>query len=169
MFRNNWLLMRSIVATLLVPGTVAVYLPYLVVRPVVLPPVSTWEWSHVGAASTTALGLWILFMCIRRFAQSGRGTLVKTRLPVIHGLYRYVRNPMYIGVLLILLGESWFLQSGALIRYTGLWFLLINIVVLLYEEPSLRSKYGTDYERYTKVVHRWVPGRSEMSETWGRR
>jgi protein-S-isoprenylcysteine O-methyltransferase Ste14 len=108
------------------------------------------------------LGAGILFWCIRDFVTRGRGTLAPIDPPkqlVVQGLYRYVRNPMYLGVLILLLGEAAFFQSIALLRYTAAWFIIVNFLVVLYEEPSLRRRFGDSYDRYFGLVHRWVPTR----------
>jgi protein-S-isoprenylcysteine O-methyltransferase Ste14 len=78
---------------------------------------------------------------------------------VVEGLYRYVRNPMYLGVLLLLLGETAFFQSSALLQYTVAWFIVVNLLVVFYEEPALRRRFGDSYERYVRSVHRWLPSR----------
>jgi protein-S-isoprenylcysteine O-methyltransferase Ste14 len=109
-----------------------------------------------------ATGAAIVLRCIWDFAAKGRGTLAPVDPPkqlVVQGLYRYVRNPMYLGVLLVLLGETAFFGSPALLQYTLAWFFLVNLVVVLYEEPSLRNRFGDSYERYRRSVHRWLPTR----------
>jgi protein-S-isoprenylcysteine O-methyltransferase Ste14 len=66
---------------------------------------------------------------------------------------------MYVGALLVLLGEAVFFRSMSGLLYALGWFAIIHFVVLLYEEPYLRQRFGRDYERYTNAVHRWLPGR----------
>ena len=161
MSSGRWLILRSLTAALLIPGVVAGILPYLIARPVVVPSLADWRFTHYGAALTCALGLTIFLWCTWQFAHSGRGTLApfdEPRSIVVQGPYRFVRNPMYIGVLFVLLGESWFLSSVTLLAYTGFWFLIVNVFVLAYEEPNLRSKHGADYEHYCGAVRRWLPG-----------
>ena len=97
------------------------------------------------------------------FARFGKGTLApfdETQKLVVVGLYRYVRNPMYVGVMLILLGESWFFWSGRLLAYSGFCFIMSNILVMGYEERRLRYKYGEGYRRYCRHVGRWILGTS---------
>jgi protein-S-isoprenylcysteine O-methyltransferase Ste14 len=65
---------------------------------------------------------------------------------------------MYLGVLLILLGEALLFDSMPVLEYAVGWFVLINLVVLLYEEPTLRRQFGESYDRYCRIVHRWLPG-----------
>lgn len=93
----------------------------------------------------------------------GHGTLSLIDAPrhlVVQGLYRYVRNPMYIGVLMVLLGEALYFQSVVLGEYAVGFFVVINLVIVLIEEPTLRSRFGESYERYCRAVRRWLPGKS---------
>ena len=78
---------------------------------------------------------------------------------VVTGLYQYVRNPMYVGVMLFLLGEALFFGSLRFLLYAIAWLLFVHANVLLYEEPNLRRKFGNSYELYTSAVHRWIPGK----------
>ena len=96
--------------------------------------------------------------CIFRFAVEGRGTLSPadpTKKLVIRGLYRFSRNPMYIGVMMILIGEAIFFQSKNLWIYLLFIFLAFNLFVLLVEEPRFRKDFGKDYYKYCKEVRRW--------------
>ena len=102
----------------------------------------------------------LLAACIVEFARSGRGTLSPIdppRLLVVRGLYRYVRNPMYLAVTLILLGEAGLLHSVDLVTYWACFFVAANVFVIGYEEPYLRSRFGVSYEAYTHQVGRWIP------------
>jgi protein-S-isoprenylcysteine O-methyltransferase Ste14 len=102
----------------------------------------------------------LLAACIWEFARSGRGTLAPLDPPrelVVRGLYRYVRNPMYLGVSLIVLGEALLTGSRGLMVYWIIWFLVVNLFVRFYEEPTLRRQFGQSYERYAHAVGRWVP------------
>lgn len=158
------LLARSVAATVLFPGIFAGAVPYLIVRPLDPPALADWSWRHYGAVLLVAMGLVLLLACIWQFAHSGRGTLApydEPRRLVVEGPYRTVRNPMYLGVLLVLLGEAWFTVSGALLAYTAAWLLAVNLFVLGYEEPNLRAKHGAEYERYCAAVRRWIPGRPD--------
>jgi len=107
-----------------------------------------------------AAGLLLLGACIWEFARSGRGTLSPLDPPtalVVRGLYRYVRNPMYLGVTTIILGEALLTGSVALLVYWVVWFVAVNLFVLGYEEPTLRRQFGASYEEYTRRVGRWIP------------
>jgi len=157
-----WLYFKSAVAAALVPGTVVGLLPYLILRPAQLAPLADWRFSHVLAVLCMLAGLLILLTCIWQTAYFGRGTLAPIDEPkslVVQGLYRFVRNPMYLGVLLILLSETWLFGSMTLLLYTSIWFLVINLIVLFYEEPNLSTKHGGGYRLYCQSVRRWMPGR----------
>jgi len=76
---------------------------------------------------------------------------------VIAGPYRWVRNPMYIGAGLVLLGAAMFYGSIGLVLYTIIFWSMAHLFVLFYEEPVLRRKFGTDYDAYTATRRRWMP------------
>ena len=104
----------------------------------------------------------ILLRCIWDFAVSGHGTLAPIDPPlhlVISGLYRYVRNPMYLGVLLVVISEAWLFRSGALLVQAGVAFIVVHGFVLLYEEPHLQRQFGSSYADYCQSVNRWLPRR----------
>jgi protein-S-isoprenylcysteine O-methyltransferase Ste14 len=162
------LTLRSLFFTIVVPGTVAVLIPYLIVSRGSDSVAGPWTPLHLLSLVTMVVGAAILVRCIWDFAAKGRGTLAPIDPPkqlVVQGLYRYVRNPMYLGVLLLLLGQSAFFQSVALVQYTVAWFIVVNLFVVLYEEPSLRRRFGDSYERYFRSVHRWLPTRPARRAT----
>jgi protein-S-isoprenylcysteine O-methyltransferase Ste14 len=108
------------------------------------------------------IGAAVLLHCIWGFAAVGRGTLSPVDPPkklVVKGLYRYDRNPMYVGVVTILLGEALLLESLALLEYALVGFAAFNLFVILYEEPTLRHQFGESYEHYCRHVGRWLPGK----------
>ena len=151
---------RSIFFTFLLPGTVTVVIPYFIVSGGRIDhPESRALWGYLGWLPI-GLGAGILFWCIWDFAVAGRGTLAPIDPPkqlVVRGLYRYVRNPMYVGVVSILLGESLFFGSLALLGYAIAFFIFAHIFVVLYEEPALFRKFGESYQAYRQRVHRWLP------------
>jgi protein-S-isoprenylcysteine O-methyltransferase Ste14 len=156
------LALRSIFFTILLPGTVTVLIPYFIVARGGAGIGGSWTALHLLGLTLMVPGAAILLWCIWDFASKGRGTLAPIDPPrqlVVEGLYRYVRNPMYLGVLLMLLGETAFFQSIALLKYTLAWFIVVNLFVLLYEEPALRHRFGDSYERYFRSVRRWLPTR----------
>ncbi len=153
-------LAKTLLFTVLVPGTVTIYVP----RRILLSrsqgdalPIGPLR--YVGAALLAA-GAGVYVWCAWDFATAGRGTPAPIDPPrslVVRGLYRYVRNPMYIGILLLLAGEAMVFQSRSLLGYAGLVFLFFFLFVIAYEEPALRRKFGQDYERYCDSVPRWIP------------
>jgi protein-S-isoprenylcysteine O-methyltransferase Ste14 len=154
-----WLALRSIAWTILMPGLLAGYIPWRFfglshVEPSVRNPV------HVLGLLCIGLGALLLGMCIWEFARSGRGTLAPVDPPrelVIRGLYQYVRNPMYLSVSMIVLGEFLLTWSRPLAVYWVVWFFFVNVFVIGYEEPTLRRLFGAAYEQYTQQVGRWLP------------
>ena len=162
MYANLWLLVRNVAMIVLFPGTVAGYIPYRLVAPAVMPPPDAWTGSQYGAVLLLILGAVILFNSIWSFAHVGRGTLApfdETDKLIVVGLYRYVRNPMYVGVMMILLAEAWFFWSERLLGYAGFCFLAANVLVIGYEENRLRHKYGDQFREYCRHVGRWIPGK----------
>ncbi len=90
----------------------------------------------------------------------GLGTpapIAPTKFLVISGLHRYVRNPMYIGVALVILGQAALFRSPHLAEYAALMLLIAHTFVVLYEEPTLRRQFGASYEEYRRTVPRWIP------------
>jgi protein-S-isoprenylcysteine O-methyltransferase Ste14 len=142
------------------PGTVAGLIPYLLTR---------WE-SHnwyaatvparsVGAAFLVA-GLIGLLDSFRRFVVEGRGTPAPVKPPtelVVNGLYRYVRNPMYVTVLAMVIGEALILGRFILFGYAVVLWLLVQSFVVFYEEPKLARMFGASYAAYRASVPRWIP------------
>jgi protein-S-isoprenylcysteine O-methyltransferase Ste14 len=112
------------------------------------------------AAAIVLVGIAPLIESIRRFVFVGRGTLmptVPTEHLVVSGFYRHVRNPMYVGVLLALVGEAVLFEKQAMIVYLAIVALLIHLFVSLYEEPTLARRYAEEYRRYKRNVPRWLP------------
>ena len=105
------------------------------------------------------IGFVIMIWCIRSFAVIGRGTLSPadpTKKLVITGLYRWSRNPMYVGVILMLIGEAIYFQSSSLWIYTAAVSIMFNIFIVLVEEPRLRKDFGESYTSYCQSVRRWI-------------
>lgn len=154
-----WLAIRSLFWTAALPGLFAGFVPWTYfglaeVELDLLRPL------HVLGLVTIAVGVALLAACIWEFARSGRGTLAPLDPPrelVVRGLYRYVRNPMYLSVTLIVLGEVMLTASRGLFVYWIIWFLVVNLFVRFYEEPDLRRRFGSSFERYASAVGRWVP------------
>jgi len=154
-----WLALRSLLWTILLPGVVAGYVPWRFFGLGRTPFDLTSPTQLLGLVCI-GLGVVLLAACIFEFAWTGRGTLSPADPPphlVARGLYRYVRNPMYLSVTMILLGEALVVHSVALTIYWAIWFAAANIFVLCYEEPALRRCFGSSYNEYTQHVRRWIP------------
>ena len=157
--RGLGLFLRSAFWTIAFPGFAAGYVPwrFLDVRDV------TFDWRnplHLLGGLLVALGAILLLTCIYEFAARGRGTLSPADPPkelVVQGLYRYVRNPMYVSVMTILAGETLLVQSVEMLVYMLFFFTAATAFVIGFEEPYLRQQFGTSYEEYTRRVGRWLP------------
>jgi protein-S-isoprenylcysteine O-methyltransferase Ste14 len=149
--------LKSLLFLIVAPGMVAVYIPLALLR--------TGPHVETGIFAYLALPLWltgaiILLWSFWNFLIEGRGTPAPIEPPkdlVATGFYRYVRNPMYAGVLLILIGHFLWFGFWYLLAYTALAFIATHLFVILYEEPTLKRKFGAAYEAYLKRVPRWIP------------
>ena len=153
-----FLALRSIFFVLLLPGTVAGYIPFRIISASGRFNAVGFSVSSVAASALTLAGIVALSWCVWDFFAAGHGTLAPIDPPrylVAQGLYRITRNPMYNGVLAILLGEAWLFASIPLLEYTLLVFMAFHLFVLLYEEPALESRFGESYRVYRKAVPRW--------------
>ncbi len=153
-----WLVARSLLWTVLLPGMFAGYVPwrFFGLREI------EWRLTPVTVAGLVCivLGTALLAACIVEFARRGRGTLSPADPPrhlVVSGLYRYVRNPMYLSVTTIVFGEVLLTRSRPLAIYWVIWFACVNLFVIAYEEPTLRQQFGRSYDDYTRQVGRWIP------------
>lgn len=158
-FAAAGLALRSLFWTLAFPGVVAGFVPWrwFGLGFVDLDPGNALHWA--GLLGVVSGGI-VLGVCVREFARTGRGTLSPVDPPrslVVRGPYRHVRNPMYLGVSLILTGELLLAPSTAFLVYGLIWFAAVNLFVVGYEEPTLRRRFGPEYERYTRAVGRWLP------------
>ena len=155
------LFFKNALFTILVPGTVAFYLPYAIGtrRLAVSAPGPT---RLIAAAPLLLIGSAIYLWCLWDFAITGRGTPAPIDPPkelVVRGLYRTVRNPMYVGVLLTIAGWLALFQSWALLAYAAAVGALFHAFVVLVEEPMLQRRFGAAYDTYRRKVRRWWPGR----------
>jgi protein-S-isoprenylcysteine O-methyltransferase Ste14 len=151
---------KTLIFTVLVPGTVAVLIPNrLVSAAAARGSVALGSFHYVGVGLIVA-GALIYLWCAWDFAFAGKGTPAPIDPPkelVVKGLYKYVRNPMYIGVLSLVLGQAIWYESSRLFAYAVVVFLLFSAFVFLYEEPALTQKFGDSYRRYCETVPRWFP------------
>ena len=149
-----WLLLKNALFTILVPGTVAVFVPLSAFRH------GDIEWSRrcVPASVLLCVGASIYFWCLWDFAVSGRGTPAPIDPPkelVVRGLYRVSRNPMYVGVLAVIAGWALLFGEWSIALYGGAVGLAFTLFVLGYEEPHLTRVFGTAYTDYCARVGRW--------------
>jgi protein-S-isoprenylcysteine O-methyltransferase Ste14 len=155
---------QAIVGTLfflvIAPGLVAGLIPWLI---------SGWQWRSpffngallpwLGGALVLA-GIPMVLDSFARFAIEGLGTpapIYPTDRLIANGLYRHVRNPMYLGVLAVIAGQALLLGNIGLIIYTAFVWLAFHIFIVAYEEPTLRRRYGAQFEDYCTRVPRWLP------------
>ena len=145
---------------LLAPGTVAGLVPWWITRWRMQPPLLGLSGFRVIGALMIAAGIAVVLDSFARFALQGLGTpapILPTRHLVVTGLYQYVRNPMYVGVLSIILGQSLLFGDGRLFAYGVLLWLGVHVFVVGYEEPTLRRSFGSEYEAFRRNVPRWIP------------
>jgi protein-S-isoprenylcysteine O-methyltransferase Ste14 len=160
--RSFGLFLETIVFTIVVPGTVTVLIPSRILGDETRILFQPWTATSFTALLPLSLGAAIYFRCLWEFAARGRGIPLPIDHPrqlVVTGLYRYVRNPMYVGVLILLIGEVILFRSMNLLIYTACWFAFVHLNVILWEERLLRHKFGDSYARYRAAVRRWIPGK----------
>lgn len=154
------LFFRNLFFTIIQPGIVVGVIPFWILNDKVNSfLVQQINFYHYMGVIFFVIGLVVMLICIINFAIQGRGTLSPADPPkklVVSGLYKFSRNPMYVGVIMILIGESIFLQSNILWIYTFGIFIAFNVFIIFFEEPRLLKKFGVKYADYSKKVRRWV-------------
>jgi protein-S-isoprenylcysteine O-methyltransferase Ste14 len=158
---------RGIFFTILVPGTIAVYIPYTFMRNR-LPDMSIGLFHWVGLVILVA-GVLIYLWAAVSFLMRGKGTpaiwftkpisfiIGEEPIKVVSsGLYKYSRNPMYIGVITTVLGQGIYFQYSNVLWYALSLFIIFNLVIVLIEEPHLEEKFGEQYKSYKKKTRRWL-------------
>ncbi len=149
---------KTLVFTVFVPGTVAGYVPWRLRQGAAAPVTGAEE---CAAVAVIAIGIAIYFYtAFWGFALIGGGTpapIAPTKILVVKGLHRFVRNPMYIGVGLVIGGQAWLFHSLHIAIYMTCMLLTAHLFVVFYEEPTLRKRYGEEYDRYRASVPRWIP------------
>jgi protein-S-isoprenylcysteine O-methyltransferase Ste14 len=152
--------MRQLVAVVLLPGTVAILVPVLLLGgdDGGLAP---WPLALLGVV-LLGFGVGMIAWTVALFAGVGRGTLAPWDPPerlVIRGPYRYVRNPMITGVVSVLLGEAALFGSLPVLVWAAFVFALNAVYFPLIEEPDLRHRFGAEYDAYAAHTPRWLPRR----------
>jgi protein-S-isoprenylcysteine O-methyltransferase Ste14 len=157
--RRVFAVLGSALFLALAPGIVAGLVPWWISRwqsetlAVWLPP------QILGGVLVVA-GTLILLDSFARFAMKGLGTpapVFPTRYLVVTGLYRYVRSPMYVAVVAVIVGQSLILANTRVLEYGAVVWLCFHLFVLAYEEPTLRATFGPEYEDFCRGVSRWIP------------
>lgn len=155
--RRGPALLGSVLFLILAPGTVAGLVPYWLTRWVMQPAPAP---LRILGVVLIAAGLALLLECFGRFALLGRGTPAPLAPPerlVVTGPYRRVRNPMYVAVVAMILGQAALLADLRLVGYAALVWTAFHVFVLAYEEPTLRRSFPADYAAFFAAVPRWIP------------
>ena len=163
---------RAIVGSILfffiAPFVVAGVLPFLIFGWALTQPLfGLFDTRKIGAIAIL-IGLGCLLECFGRFALEGRGTpspVAQTEILVVSGLYRFVRNPMYVAVLTIVLGEGLLLGNALIFAYAAAIWIVFHLFVRFYEEPQLVRRFGASYETYRQDVRRWWPRLTPWNES----
>lgn len=150
----------SVIFLIIAPGIVAVYAPWRLSRWHFLAPPWAIPSVRVVGAFLICTGLPVLLDSFARFALQGLGTpapVFPTRHLVVGGLYRYVRNPMYVAVTALILGQGLLFGSARVLEYGLAIWAGFYLFVLIYEEPTLRRSFGREYDEFCANVPRWFP------------
>jgi protein-S-isoprenylcysteine O-methyltransferase Ste14 len=157
---------RSVAATgsavffAVAPGTVAGLVPWWLTGWRLRHPVAYWAPLRVLGVLLVAAGAGVLVHAFTRFVVEGLGTpapVAPTAHLVVSGLYRYVRNPMYVAVVAVIAGQALLLWQPVLLTYAAVVALAFVLFVLGYEQPTLRRQFGSSYEAYRRAVPGWWP------------
>ncbi|HET6232459.1 MAG TPA: isoprenylcysteine carboxylmethyltransferase family protein [Longimicrobiaceae bacterium] len=158
--RRTSSVLGSILFLFVAPGFVAGVAPRWISRWEMRPPLLGFEAMRWIGGLVLALGMVLLIDAFARFALEGRGTpapVAPTERLVVTGPYRFVRNPMYVAVVSLILGQGLLLGQTRVLVYGALVWLLMHLFVLAYEEPTLRASFPDDYAAFTRHVPRWLP------------
>jgi len=150
----------SIVFFLIAPGFFAGVIPWWFSQWRVKPSVLDTTWLKFVGAALVAVGFLALLDSFARFALQGIGTpapVLPTRHLVVTGAYRHVRNPIYVAVVALVLGQGLLFAREGLLLYGAILWLGFHLFVIGYEEPTLQTTFGGEYHRYTAKLPRWLP------------
>lgn len=162
-------LLGSAIFLVIAPGGVAVLVPWWVSHWAVQAAILGFAAFRLAGALLILAALPVLLESFGRFAIDGGGTPAPVLPPehlVIKGYYRYVRNPMYVAVVSLILGQGLFFGNLRLLGYGCFVWLAMHLFVVLYEEPKLRRRFGAEYEAFCAHVPRWVPRLSALLQAW---
>ncbi len=152
----------SLVFFAVAPCVVGGLVPYWLTGWQVQTPLPFWAPVRILGAILVAMGLIVIVSAFARFVTEGIGTPAPVAPPrqlVIGGLYRHVRNPMYVALLIAVIGQALLLGQPALLVYAAVVFATVFSFVRLYEEPVLAGQFGADYDTYRQAVPGWLPRR----------
>ena len=158
--RRAWAAVGSLVFLVLAPGVVAGLVPYWLTGWEVEEPLPHWLPLRILGALLLAAGVLVLLHAFARFVLEGQGTpapVAPTERLVVGGLYRYVRNPMYLAVAATIVGQALLLGQLVLLPYAAVFAIAVVAFVRLYEEPTLSRQFGADYDAYRRAVPGWWP------------
>ena len=153
-------ILGSSIFLVIAPGIVAGYVPWRICRWHVGAPLLGISTLRILGVLLVAAGLPVLLDSFARFAFQGLGTpapIFPTRHLVVSGLFQYVRNPMYVAVLSLILGQGLLCGSIRVLEYGIAVWVGFFLFVVIYEEPTLRNNYGNEYEEFCANVPRWIP------------
>ena len=145
---------------LVAPCVLAGLIPWLMTRWEVRPAFFGLEGARSVGVLLILVGLPGLADSFARFALQGLGTpapVAPTKHLVVTGLYRHVRNPIYLAVVAIILGQGMLFGDGRLVVYGALLWLGFHVFVVAYEEPTLEQTFGKEYDAFRAAVPRWIP------------
>lgn len=153
--------LKTILWSVFVPGTLTTLVPYLLLASEIELLALELSVFRFAGLIPIALGAALYLWCAWDFTFKGKGTPAPFDPPkeiVVRGLYRYVRNPMYVAASLVLIGEAILFESVVILIYAAIVFTVFHVWVVIYEEPTLRRTFGESYEKYCLKVSRWIPG-----------
>jgi protein-S-isoprenylcysteine O-methyltransferase Ste14 len=153
-------ILGSAIFLVIAPGTVAGYVPWRICHWQIAAPLLGISAFRLVGLLLIAAGLPVLLDSFGRFALQGLGTpapVFPTRRLVVSGLYRYVRNPMYVAVASLIFGQGLLCGSVRVLEYGAAVWVGFHLFVLIYEEPTLRHSYGPEYAEFCAHVPRWIP------------
>ena len=163
--------LKTVIFTILVPGFFGGVLPYLLGSSSGQGAGDAARGWRVLGLVPVALGALGYLWCAAEFALRGKGTpapIDPPKLLVVKGLYRWVRNPMYVSVALVIVGETVWFGAPRLILYLAAFLVMTQLFVVLYEEPHLEKTFGAAYEAYLAAVPRWIPRIRPWNQDAGR-
>jgi len=166
LMRRGKAALGSLLFLVLAPGVVAGLGPWLLTDWHARGPMPYWIPLWLAGLTLIAAGLLALLHAFWRFVVEGLGTpapVAPTDQLVVGGLYRYVRNPMYLAVAAIIIGQALALGQWVLLPYAAAFAAAVFAFVRWYEEPTLRRQFGEQYEAYRRVVPGWWPRRKPGS------